>query len=359
MGPPRKPTKKGSIDDDADRKPAAKSVMITPRSHDLQVPTDAYVASPPLVSPVSSATSEGTAKGKAVIHKKSPGPTKLAVAPKLPQVASRPPGPTSSFASLATTISHPAFVSSPVTLSKPTSVETCIAPTDLTAFGFKPAGLGPEKLHNRDSMLKCCVIEGPYQNAIVFHVQPIDPKYGNGSWTEKCFADAIRLNMPWVASLAFDRTNQYFWFHENHPQKNPKDYLIRMFVILAESDVIPKENIVQLANYVCSNLNATPNNKTKTSFDENSLFWLGHGAVWSDIMGYDAALTRLLKETGTPAPGYYEEHRSLIHSYFHCGTFDLVLAQTLHAPVAEIHPALRNQVHESDDNSDEDEQPEG
>jgi len=75
--------------------------------------------------------------------------------------------------------------------------------------------------------------------------------------------------------------------------------------------------------------------------DGTSYFWLPDGAVWSDIIGYDAALTALIRDAGPPCDGYYDLHWATIHSYFQPVTFSLDLARTLRAPNEQIHPSER------------------
>ena len=223
----------------------------------------------------------------------------------------------------------------------------------LQAFGIKPGAR--VKFSDRNATLKCCVIKGPEENAIVFRVNPNDPHSPNGCWLEKVFFDAIRSESEWVTELHFD-SQALQWYHGNVPQKNSKDYLLRLFVIRTTGNLPPKENLVKLGQRVCDNINATPSNKTTISVDEESYFWLPNGAVWSDIIGNDAAFAALTKAKGDPFPGFYDLHKDTIHSYFRPKTFSLELARAFHAPLDEVHPALREKLSEAincEDNDDD------
>lgn len=114
-----------------------------------------------------------------------------------------------------------------------------------------------------------------------------------------------------------------------------------MFFINADGKKPAKDTLVRLGNEVCKHLNAEEGNDTFTSVEETSFFWIPRGAVWSDIIGFDAALSALFQETGQPYDGYYEAHMGTIHSYFNPGTFGIDLAKKLYAPVDELHPSLR------------------
>jgi hypothetical protein len=205
----------------------------------------------------------------------------------------------------------------------------------------------------RDSDLKCCVIKGVGISTIVFRAEALDPTIPYGSWAEKTLAENVfSLTPNWTTPLNFDtRNKKLYWFHENIEKKNPRNYNIQMFAILTTQEVIPKERIIRLGQYICDNLNRDPKNTTTTSLDEQSFFWLEGKPIWSDIMGYDAALASLLLETGhTRDDGYFLRNKNKIHSYFHPGSMSVDLAMTLLAPPEEIHPSLRPSFNPSDNN---------
>jgi hypothetical protein len=220
------------------------------------------------------------------------------------------------------------------------NLSTTTAPTeavDLRSFGIMPASQ-----QDKDAQLKCCMIAGPKSSTIVFRIQPNDPDIPGGSWAEKCFFDALRFDHPWLKNLNF-HTSVKPWFHNNVPQTNSKHYPIRLFLIPTEAKLPPKEAIVSIGNYICTHLNAVKGNKTKTSVDEQSFFWIDHDAVWSNVLGYDAALQALIKEIGQPTLDCYDKHHRTIHSFFHPGTFSVELACTLHAPLEQVHESLHQE----------------
>jgi hypothetical protein len=210
----------------------------------------------------------------------------------------------------------------------------------LLSFGITPSIIAPTRYNSKDSFLKCCVIDAKENSALVFRVEPKDPNSPSGSWGEKTMFDAVRSHTDWVLKLHFD-SQCFHWYHENVPQKNAKNYNIRLFVIRVQQ-VPEDENLFQLAQHICKKINATQGNTTTTDFDKDHFFWLTDGAVWADIIGIDAALKQLVTvATALPQDGFFETNRSLINCYFHAGTYSLELARWLHAPMSEIHPSLR------------------
>ncbi len=218
----------------------------------------------------------------------------------------------------------------------------------LASFGIKPAAslsttMQTQKTKNKNSVLKCCLLSAGLESAILFRLQPIDPTCNN--WSEKCFFDALRRHDEWITRLAFDSTC-LFWFENNIPQKNSKDYTTRIFVIRTEKNP-SDEQLLKLGHFICTEINKLPNNTTTTEIDKNSFFWIPRGeAVWADVIGIDEALAQLTKRKGHPHAGYFEIHKASIDTYFHSGSYSIPLARALHAPVEEIHPSL----HVSDEN---------
>jgi hypothetical protein len=285
-----------------------------------------------------------TPKKVATSPKKHPPPSNIPV-----QIPS-PAASLSSFASSRSGNSSVASVNFPATLTNSAVVlQPSVMKDGLAAFGIKAASAPKAKYFDNDSTLKCCMIKGHDGSAIVFRVEPNDPKIKSGAWGEKCFFEAVRENQEWLASINVDST-ALKWFHENEPKKNPKNFPIRLFVIYTEENTTPKENIVKLGQYICQHLNAAPGNNTTTILHEHNFFWLPDGAVWSDIIGCDAALTKLIKDRGHPSPGYFDMHRATIHTYFHPQTLSIDLARNLYAPIEEVHPSLRENLAQPGDN---------
>jgi hypothetical protein len=223
----------------------------------------------------------------------------------------------------------------------------------LAAFGIKPAIGGRSAFIDKSSTLKCCLIKGTKKSAIIFCVEANDHMWKNGSWSEKCFFDAVCHNEEcWINSINIDGT-VLAWFHQNVPQKNLKGYSIRLFIIHMDKELPPKKNILNLGCYICQQLNVAPGNTITTTLQEHNFFWLPDGAVWSDAIGCNAALLQLIKEKGQPCPGYYKLHRGVIHMYFHPQTFSLDLARTLHAPIDQVHFSLHVTLAQPAANSDD------
>jgi len=213
---------------------------------------------------------------------------------------------------------------------------------------------------NRGSTLKCCLIAGVDYSAIVFRIQPNDPHNKNGSWAEKLFFDAVRASEEWVKNINMD-SNVLPWFHHNNPQKNPKGYFVRLFIIRTLPPVPPKDSVIKLGKYICQQLENTPGNTTKVTLDEGNFFWLHQPTVWSDVIGCNAALAEIIRSKGQPHQGMYnvsiftpfnylritnmhkgffEAHQKYIHTFFHPNTLSAELARELRAPNRELHPSL-------------------
>jgi len=198
---------------------------------------------------------------------------------------------------------------SPVQQDAPSTVTASVCSSiRLEAFGIK-SGRSSSTLTTKlasnikGSNLRCVFITGGglQKAAIVFKFEPKDPFNKSGSWAEKCMHDALRDQLDWVVQLDFE-PNPLHWYENNIEMKNPKNFNIRLFVILA--DQLPtKENAVALGKHICSNLERGSNHPT--TVDPRSFFWIEENVVWSDIIGYDAALQSLYNLTGEPYQGKY------------------------------------------------------
>ena len=213
------------------------------------------------------------------------------------------------------------------------------------SFGITPI----KPAHNpyskdKNSTLKCVLINSPEANAIVFRVEPTDPD-ARGSWAEKIVFDAIYKGEKWVRDLGIDSKNQK-WFHENEVVNNEKGYPIRMFVLRCE-EMPPKEKIFDLGEHICIQINSAPGNRTTTSVERDAFFWIDPDTkpVWSDIVGVDVAMETLMIKTGVPnADDYFKQNKDIIHSFFHPGSLSLQLARVLKAPMEEVHPDFLEDV---------------
>lgn len=233
-------------------------------------------------------------------------------------------------------------VLSSIKKTRPESLTSTTKNDFLASFGIKPAASlntsNTQATKNKNSMLKCCLLSAGLDSAILFRLQPIDPSCNN--WSEKCLFDALRRHDDWITTLAFDESC-LFWFENNLPQRNCKQYVTRMFVIRTEQNP-SDDQLLSLGHHVCTKINQLPNNTTTTITDENSYFWIPREtAVWADVIGIDEALAQLTRKLGHPHPGYFELHKTTIDTYFHTGSYSVPLARALHAPVEEIHPSVR------------------
>ena len=211
---------------------------------------------------------------------------------------------------------------------------------DFGITGVAPVSRAPDK----NSTLKLCIIKGPARNGLVYRLQPNHPSPTWNCWPEKVLFDAIRDRKGWVVSLCFhDRV--FSWYDHDVPQQNDKGFFVRLFPIFTVGTVPSKQQLLNLGRTICDQLNRSPGNNTTTTVDEESYFWLGGDAVWSDILGSAEALTALFRETNTTFafPGFYEANAALIHSYFHEGRLTQEIARTLHAPGYDLSPAIRDQ----------------
>ena len=229
----------------------------------------------------------------------------------------------------------------------------------LELFGIKKSKKESpnQKNVNRDSYIKMCLVkDGGESYAIVFRFEPKDPSNVNGSWSEKTMFECIRSGTRFVRVLNVN-TNVEFWYHDNEAVRNGKGYKIRLFSI--DCDGCPGEDSLHgLANRICQEVNDIPGNNTTASIEEGELMWISGDAVWSDVVGVDRSLEKLLNETGQPEDGYYENNRDLIHAYFHPESLSMDLARILRAPMEQLHPDFRPQVNNNEDEQNDQKQSE-
>jgi hypothetical protein len=217
---------------------------------------------------------------------------------------------------------------------------------DLALFGIQGA-IAPTGMFgaDRNGTLKCCVIRGPNRFALVFRLHPNHPMFFGSYWGDKFFFDSVRERRQWVSNLNIsDRVLK--WYDRDLPQQNTKGFFIRMYVIYATGNVPPKQNLIDLGGVICEQVNRCVGNNTVSTVDKDSYFWGGESAVWSDVVGTDEAQVLLYRETNVvePMPGFYEEHKDLILSYFHKGHLPASVGVRLHAPVEAIAVSLGDGV---------------
>ena len=219
----------------------------------------------------------------------------------------------------------------------------------LQAFGIK-ASAADGHGNDKDSKLKCVIIRGFNGSAsLVFRCEPHNPNYRNGSWAEKAFFDAVRNGHDWVKMIEVD-SEMLHWFDNDQPVLNPKNYNIRLFVISC-AETPEEESVMQLGQFICDSINDMPNNSTTISINKDNFFWIPNeqGPVWADVIGSDAALKTLVEKKGMPKAGFYDFNKDVIHTYFRPHTFTMDLARVLHAPIEQVHPQLRMEMKNEED----------
>jgi hypothetical protein len=225
----------------------------------------------------------------------------------------------------------------------------------LDSFGItgSPSGgafAAKKVLNQNEGFLKCCVIQAPNKWSMVFRLEDRNVNYDKGFYGERFLKDA--RNKEWFRALMFKDTFPY-WYHENVPVLNHRGFNIRMFIIQAEGKVPANSALINVGHEICSHLNAVEGNPTTTRVNEADYFWLNDTAVWADVLGNEAAANALKEETGPKCPGYYNVHKTTIHTYFHPGSFSLEMAKDWDAPISQVHPSLRNDTDVNKENEDD------
>jgi len=212
--------------------------------------------------------------------------------------------------------------------------------SDLAAFGLSPNPTSRSVL-NKDSILRLVTIDSPNGAYIVLRVEPLDER--SGSLGEKFLFDAMRAKEAnWTEPINMNKSTLH-WYENNVAKVNNKGWNIRLFSIHLGVPGLPElDSVINLAQYICAQINSVKANNTTTRVDQTKLYWIPREECrWADILGWDGALRKLLRKTGPPTGGYFESNFSLIRSYFHKGTLPQQLGAFIHAPDEELHPMFR------------------
>ena len=222
------------------------------------------------------------------------------------------------------------------------------SPSDLLAkFGLKLPSRTAQTPRSADQKiieLKCCVIDGGENSAVLFRFAP------NGSWCEKLMYDEVcKKHSEWTTILGFvDYNPPLTWFVSNKEQLNSRNYAIRLFVIETTQSITNEQQLINLGEDICAHVNEVADNTREiVKVNELNYFWIPIGsAVWADVIGTKRANDQLVKKIGTPTgeAHFYNTNKSCIDSYFHSGTYTRSFARYLGAPPKEIHPNERNQI---------------
>ena len=201
--------------------------------------------------------------------------------------------------------------------------------------------------------MKCCVIETPEENTIVFRFEPDETQ--NSSWCEKLLHDDIKDKQEWVVDLNFDDFC-YSWVDNFVPQQNSKGYPFRLFTINIYSNPPAFEILLQIGQRICNKINEKPGNKTKACINEKDFIWINY-PTWSQIIGVAEAQKRLKNLIGPFHENSYLQHTETIQAYFKESDLPEYLARLIGAPkkqpVFDIDEDYANQHENSDDEIDE------
>ena len=243
----------------------------------------------------------------------------------------------SSFAPSASLMRNlsPAAVAGPKTSGESSDTEDIAATLGIAVQKKSRAGFGTL---SKDSNLKICKLP----DAIAFRFQPEDTTGKISSWSEKEMFQALREGAPWVRAAGIDSI-ALTWFDQNQKMTNNKGYGIRLFIVYLQSNAkLPSDAaIIKLGNFICTNVNQIDGNETTVSVGASPFWPTNKVAVWSDIIGVDAALRKLVKDCGSLTPGFYDQYKHHLYTCFRMGELSMELARMIHAPLDEVHPDLR------------------
>ena len=186
---------------------------------------------------------------------------------------------------------------------------------------------------NKDSEMKICKCPG----AILFRLEPVDKSGRVSSWSEKVFFEALRNDEEWIAAAGID-SQCLHWCHRNIRMLNKMGYPIHLFVVYLEEDApMPGDLVlIKLGTHLCTRINQAPGNETNASISINPFWPSNEVAVWSDVIGVDAACKKLVNECGSFVPGFYEQHKKKVHTCFREGELSMTLARMIHAPIEQV-----------------------
>ena len=233
------------------------------------------------------------------------------------------------------------YAKSDVSESAIQSLKVSTPPTDrLAKFGIKLRKSSPAtKLPGQKLVyLKCGVINTGEDTAIAFRFDPI------GSYVERIMYEEIfKFKKEWTRECNFDDKLYFSWFHHNEAQTNSNNYAVRLFVIRTAAPVVIKQDLFELCQFICQQLNQIPSNNSVITVDDSNFIWTLPDAVWADIIGDDKAYKIIMDTKGNPTAtdNFYARNKPFIDSYFRSGTYTIDLARKLRAPEEEIHPSER------------------
>ena len=218
----------------------------------------------------------------------------------------------------------------------------------LSALGLKKESSTPKiKPHYtwKDSLLQAAVVpgapivQGVSSTFIVF-------KYGDarepkkGCYHEKIMNDELLAGTKWVTDLEIQKLDGEYdvLFMNGEEVKNRQKYPVRLFAI--EVEQTPKHEVVlKLLQRIASQINKNTKLLGRVYVVEDDLYFTKEReAVWSEIVGANNALGKMVSVIGRPTgePTYWSENKNIIHTFFRSGTFSINLARFVGAPNEEI-----------------------
>ena len=217
-------------------------------------------------------------------------------------------------------ITKPPVIVSPPRTSNISKRVTITPKCMLSSFGIKPAQR-KEYTNKQNTKLKCCVIETPGDNSIIFRFEPYDKK--GSCWCEKLLHDDLKIQKDWVVNLNFDDFS-YSWFDNFVPQQNNKGFPIRLFCINIDSDPPTLKTLLSIGKHICEIINAKEGNKTKALVDEKDFIWINK-PTWSEIIGHTAAQRKLQDTIGKFNENSYLQHSQTISAFLEKMTYLIIL----------------------------------
>lgn len=196
--------------------------------------------------------------------------------------------------------------------------------SDVTGGG---SGAGQDKLSH--------VLIGLVTNeAIVIRIEPTDQSAC--AWAEKVFMDDVKVGVTYVKEANISNYVHKLYL-QNEAVLNPRGFEKRCFVIPVKNTDIPQEALHAIAVHVATNLTGNKKNKLQVAVPDDFI-WT-RGATWVEVIGSEAARSRLLRKTGGAfGNGYYEQNTAAIHQHFPSGKMTMDDACALYAPLNQVHP---------------------
>ena len=201
---------------------------------------------------------------------------------------------------------------------------------DLNSFGLRASSnslFNASQFGPRDSLLRCVLIKNETNYTIVFRCELCQTNPRGTSWSDKLLNDAVTLRHPWAQALGFLPKSKP-WYHDDVLQNQPgTTFAMRLYLICVESAT--DRQILDMAHYICDQINSMPTNSTKLWADEANFFWLTYPVRWSSVIGTEECMRWIIAEKGLPHVGFVREHREFLTAFFDLNTLTPEMAVRL------------------------------